>query len=354
MVFESWAQVSAEAIKGNPSLGVGRQTGSCFTMSLCKTPLHNSLESGGMEVAGVKIGARENPLLLWLAGLGASSRPTMLFALRRAVASIDPVGAARLVEWPWGSLRHSDVLRMRVGLEGACRPASGNLSLAAVKGVARAAWRLRLMDREELERIRDVKGFPHRGETSRGRFVPRAERTRLFAFGERRSTVDTRNRALLAVLLGGGLRRSEAASLTREHLGSDGMLRVRGKGGRVRRVPLSRSVAAAVADWLVLLPADYRFLFPPLTRGGKLIADRQLSGAAIADLLARRARKAGVAEIKPHDLRRTCASDCLENGADLLTTQQLLGHANPATTMRYDLRSEKGRRTAVETVFVPV
>ena len=278
----------------------------------------------------------------------------MLFALRRAVAAIDPAGASLLLKRPWGALRHSDVLRMRVGLEGICSPASANLSLAAVKGVAKAAWALRLLERDELERIRDVKGFPHRGETSRGRFIPRAERTRLFAFGEKRSALETRNRALLAVLLGGGLRRAEATALRREDLGADGVLRVCGKGGRVRRVPLSRSVAAAFEDWINLLPAEHQFFFPPLTRGGRFVADRRMTGAAIADLLARRARKAGVPPMRPHDLRRTCASDCLENGADVLTTQQLLGHSNPATTMKYDLRSEKGRRSAVETIFVPV
>jgi integrase len=116
---------------------------------------------------------------------------------------------------------------------------------------------------------------------------------------------------------------------------------------------LSRSVSAALAEWLVTLPADYQFLFPPLTRGGKFVSDRRMTGAAIADLLARRARNADITPIRPHDLRRSFASDLLESGVDLLTTQMLLGHSNPATTMRYDLRSERGRRHAVETVFVP-
>jgi integrase len=323
-------------------------------MSLCKTPTFHS-------VAGVLEPASHHPqpgpqiLTTWLLGLGRSSRPTMLVALRRAVRAADPASDARLLDVPWGRMSLASTLSVRVGLEGMGRPASRNLSLTAWKSVAAAAWQLGHLQLDELQRIRGVKGFRHHGETGRGRFLSPAERTRLFSGGEGESRVDLRDRALFALLLGGGLRRAEAAGLTRQAVDlSDGVITVDGKGGRVRRVPLSAPVKVALATWMEALPPQCMHLFPPLSRTGRALHNKPMTGAAVADLLARRSETTGIGQVRPHDLRRTCASDLLSNGVDLLTTQQLLGHASAATTLRYDLRPENARRVAVEAVFVPV
>ena len=177
---------------------------------------------------------------------------------------------------------------------------------------------------------------------------------RLFRFDAVHPTVATRDRALLSLMLGGGLRRAEAVLLTRADINqADGIITVLGKGGRVRRVPMSRAVASAVEAWLVLLPPEYRSVFPLISRSGRFLADRPISGGAVAELLRRRTAKAGISAVKPHDLRRTCASDCLEAGVDVLALQRLLGHASANTTLRYDMRGEKARRAAVEAVYVP-
>jgi site-specific recombinase XerD len=279
----------------------------------------------------------------------------MTVALKRAVRTVDPAAAERLLDVPWERISLEATLRVRVGLEGVGRPASRNLSLTAWKGVATAAWQLGHLQLDELQRIRAVKGVRHHGETGRGRFLSPADRTRLFSQGASDSPLHLRDRALFALLLGGGLRRAEAAALTRQALDlSDGVVRVEGKGGRVRRVPLSSPVKAAITAWLVALDPHVAHIFPPLSRTGRILRDRPMSGAAVADLLARRSSSAGIGQVRPHDLRRSCASDLLSNGVDVLTTQQLLGHASAATTLRYDLRPERARRVAVEAVFVPV
>jgi site-specific recombinase XerD len=73
-----------------------------------------------------------------------------------------------------------------------------------------------------------------------------------------------------------------------------------------------------------------------------------LTGEAIRQILSRRTRVAGLAAISPHDLRRTYAGDLLDAGADLPAVQQLMGHASPSTTSRYDRRGDKARRSAAE------
>ena len=328
-------------------------------MSMTKTAIQvafaASSELGGfLQVLDPNRDRPLHPVLVWLAGLGPTSRPSMLAALRRGLAAVDPGAALGPLGFDWSAFRHGDMLRIKVGLEGRGSPASRNLSLVALRGVAKAGWQLRMIQLDELERIRSVKNFRHFGETQKGRFVPRADRSRLFRFAGVHPVVAARDRALLSLLLGGGLRRAEAVALKRCDIDQiDAVVTVLGKGGRVRRVPLSRTVAGAVDAWMALLPLDYKSVFPLVSRSGRFLVDRSISGAAVAELLRRRAAVAGIAAVKPHDLRRTCASDCLEAGVDVLALQRLLGHASASTTLRYDMRGEQVRRAAVEAVYVP-
>jgi integrase/recombinase XerD len=328
-------------------------------MSMTKTAIQAAFrpsnETGALRKVLDPDSAALHPVMVWLAGLGPPSRPSMACALRRGLAALDPAAARDPLAFGWATFGHADMLRIKVGLEGRGSPASRNLSLVALRGVARAAWQLRLLPLDELERIRSVRNFRHVGETGKGRFVPRADRSRLFRFDRVHPVVAARDRALFSLLLGGGLRRAEAVSLRRSHLDlADAVVTVLGKGGRTRRVPLSRAVATAILDWLAVLPADFGFLFPLISRSGRFMADRHISGAAVAELLRRRTTGAGLTPVKPHDLRRTCVSDCLEAGVDVLALQRLLGHQSANTTLRYDMRGEKARRAAVEAVYVPV
>ena len=328
-------------------------------MSVTKTEIQEALEStpelgANPEVLTRQFESLNHPVLAWLATLGASSRASMLAALRRGIGAVDASGARRPLEYRWGSLTHLDVLRIRMALEGKGRPASRNLSLVAIRGVAKSAWRLGLLGLEELQRIKEVRNFRFHGETQVGRFVPRADRTRLFRLSSAHPTVAIRDRALFALLLGSGLRRSEAASARRSDLHlEESIITINGKGGRVRRVPMSETVRVALATWLQKVPTHCESIFPQISRSGRLLSVHPMSGAAVAELLRRRTRQEALAPIRPHDLRRTCVSDALEAGCDLLAIQQLLGHSSPQTTARYDRRGEKSRHAAVAAVFVP-
>jgi len=147
-----------------------------------------------------------------------------------------------------------------------------------------------------------------------------------------------RDRAIIAVLLGCGLRRSEVAALTMNHIQQrDGrwvILDLLGKHGRIRTVPMPTWVKVAIDAWTTPTGVTEGHLFRPLNRGGQ-VQGVALSEKCVWQLLRPYAAAAGVPGIAPHDLRRSCAKACRAAGGELEQIQLLLGHASVQTTERY-------------------
>jgi integrase/recombinase XerC len=145
-----------------------------------------------------------------------------------------------------------------------------------------------------------------------------------------------RDRALLELLYGSGLRVSEACGLDLGDVGLTGATaRVHGKGGKTRIVPLGRPCVAAVASWLEVRSEFARAARP--TQALLLSATgRRVNPRAVHRLVRRSGLLgAGRADLHPHALRHTCATHMLDGGADLRAIQEMLGHAKLATTQRY-------------------
>lgn len=149
-----------------------------------------------------------------------------------------------------------------------------------------------------------------------------------------------RDRAMLEVLYGSGLRVSELCGLDLDHVDwSASCVRVLGKGNKERIVPLGRHAKDAIEAYLdqrdALRSAKQRTATPQaalfLATGGRRIGVRW-----VQKLVHRYgALGAGRADLHPHALRHTCATHMLEGGADLRAIQEMLGHASLATTQRY-------------------
>ncbi len=147
-----------------------------------------------------------------------------------------------------------------------------------------------------------------------------------------------RDRAILEMLYGSGLRVSELVSLRPEQVDWDeGFVRITGKGDKTRYVPLGGEAARAVRYYreharallLAVGKPDPRVVFLS-RRGGKLTRER------IRQIIKARAAAAGLDEnVFPHILRHSFATHLLENGADLRVIQDMLGHADLATTQIY-------------------
>ena len=150
------------------------------------------------------------------------------------------------------------------------------------------------------------------------------------------SKVYWRDRAILEVLYGSGLRVSEAAELPiRSVFADEGLLLVFGKGGKERLVPTGGAALRALDRYL-------REVRPRLDRGkgrGIVFLNQRgtpLSRMSIWSLVKRSAEAAGIErKVSPHTLRHSFATHLLEGGADLAAVQELLGHADISTTQIY-------------------
>ncbi len=297
----------------------------------------------------------QNPTLAYLGSLSPNGRLAMRKRLR-AVARLIGRDEAEMLEW-WHRLTFQELEFIRgLLLERGKAPSTVNLTLAALKGVARYARDLGLLTAEEYDRIRRVKG-------ARGRRLPPG---RAAAKDEVRSLVAVcladpgpaglRDLAILAILATAGVRRAELAALAIDdyHPDPPRVLVRQGKGDKEREVPLNDGAAAAIERWLACRGQAPGKLFVRIDRWGNL--DKHCHGMttqAVYEIVEKRVAQAGLPPLSPHDFRRTFVGDLLDAGVDLSTVQQLAGHASPLTTARYDRRGEAAKRKAIALLEFP-
>lgn len=157
-----------------------------------------------------------------------------------------------------------------------------------------------------------------------------------------RDAAARRDRAILEVLYGTGLRISELVGLSLADLAlDDGLVRAFGKGSKERIVPIGRMAHRALADWL---SPDGRGRFEPKRWARRTDAEAvflnarggRLSRQGAWGIVRRYGARAGLeGRLTPHVLRHSCATHMLDHGADIRTVQELLGHASVSTTQVY-------------------
>jgi site-specific recombinase XerD len=286
-----------------------------------------------------------NPAAVYLARLTSTkSRRTQKGALE-AIARLVSGGQQGILEFGWAGLRYQHTAAIRSKLAGSYAPSTANRMISALRGVLEEAWQLGLINADEYHRAAKIKNI--KAETlPTGRALAKSEIDALVGTCKSTAPIDIRDAAILGVLRSGP-RRFEVAGLDLADWDlTEGSLKIVGKGRKERTIYLLDWAIAALQSWLVIRGAEPGSLFHPINKGGK-ITPKRLSDEAIRTILLKRAESAGVVDISPHDWRRTFASDLLDSGADIVTTQKLLGHADPKTTARYDRRGEATKKRAV-------
>ncbi|MCV9067373.1 site-specific integrase [Escherichia coli] len=282
-----------------------------------------------------------NPALLWLASLTPAGRRGMQSLLRRCAGILRP--GAKPDTYPWHTLDYTSVMRVRsVLLDEGYAVATVNMALSALKSVAGAAFSMGILDADRLTRIRSVRRVT--GSATRlGRALDRTEiRAMLAAAGKADAVRCQRNRAILLLLCGAGLRAAELVALDVGDIDvAMGIVIVRqGKGRKIREIHLSGKVCMQLRRWLKLRRYHAGPLFSRISRAGQPGRQR-LTTTGLTGLLAQLREAAKVDYFTPHDLRRTFITRLLEQGVDINVVRQLAGHADISTTTRYDCRGRQ-------------
>lgn len=174
-------------------------------------------------------------------------------------------------------------------------------------------------------------------------------------------TTNYRDYVLLAVMAGCGLREAEVVDIRIGDFQDVGrgeiLLRVRGKGDKVRNVSLSPELWQLVQRFVLLTRRTFNShldarkpLF--LSRVGK---DKTLTTRSVQNIVKKYVRAAGITKaISPHSIRHTVGTNMAVNEAPLLVIQQFLGHSDPKTTMRYIRRAEELAARAYQYNTLPI
>jgi site-specific recombinase XerD len=149
---------------------------------------------------------------------------------------------------------------------------------------------------------------------------------------------EARDHAMLAMLLGCGLRRGELLALMVESVQQREehwvIADLVGKGGHVRTVPIPSWVKSAVDAWTSAVGITEGCVFRAINKAGRVWGNR-MSPKVVWDVVRAAAARAGIEKLAPHDRRRTCARLCHTAGGELEQIQFLLGHVSVQTTERY-------------------
>ncbi|MSO57419.1 MAG: tyrosine recombinase XerC [Thermoleophilia bacterium] len=302
--------------------------------------LRRSRPSSAEPVRTVRERDTDPDLSAYLLLLAARRSPRTVDAYRRDLASLAAHAAT-----PPGEATHAQLESWVAAMRSAgLAPSTIARRIAAVRSyLAHLVLLGRRADNpaKELQSPRRPRHLP--------RVLSQSEAERLIEAATGSLPRQLRDRALVEILYGSGLRVSEALGLVRSAIDLEGRLvRVLGKGGKERIVPLGRPTAEAVRRYLAMgRPHLDRRHRPDLflnARGGTLTR----AGAFL--ILRRLSERAGLdpTRVHPHLLRHSFATHLLEGGADLRSVQELLGHADLSTTERYTHVSDTRRR---ETYF---
>jgi len=228
-----------------------------------------------------------------------------------------------------------------------------NLRLAAIRKLSREAEELKIWPETVAAAFSSVKNIPQRGKRT-GNWLSLEQTQQLINTPDISTPIGLRNRAILATLVGCGLRRHEVVRLTLSQLQlRDGRWVIAdlvGKRNKTRTVTVPAWVKQSIDAYLEATHINSGHLFQALTKSGS-IQRQQISSGTVRDVVKNSARKCGFS-ISPHDLRRTYAKLAFKNGAKIDQIQLNLGHESLATTQVYlgtelDLKNGPGDFLAI-------
>jgi site-specific recombinase XerD len=216
-------------------------------------------------------------------------------------------------------------------------PGTINVPMAAVRRLAYEAADSGLLSPEFAAGIHRVKGVRKLGSRL-GNWLTAGEAAALWQVPDGQTLTGKRNRAILAILLGCGLRRRELAELTLQSLQRReerwAIVDLIGKGRHIRTVPVPNWVKETLDAWLTAAGIEGGPLFRCVCGAGKAWG-HGISQKTVWHVVKKTAASMNIPRLAPHDLRRSCARLCHDSGGELEQIQFPLGQVSVQTTERY-------------------
>ncbi|MGL4928570.1 MAG: tyrosine-type recombinase/integrase [Plesiomonas sp.] len=294
-----------------------------------------------------------NPVYMYIYSLDSDRSRTTIRSLLRGVTAFfsqKTVTDHDVMQFPWQALRRAHLLRLKDYMkQQALSPAYINLTLTVIRGVLKECWQLQLISHADYANVVNVKGV--RGSRQvKPRLIANDELNELLTVCRHDTSIKgIRDAAIIGLMRGCGLRRSEVVGLTLNNIDfSENSLTLIGKGNKQRKLFLIPKVRELIDEWLDYREKEPGYLFKRILKNDEIgKGNTPLSHQAIYFILQQRSAEAGIYAIKPHAMRRKFCTDLLEKGVDLSTVQELMGHSSIETTKAYDLRGEQRMKDAV-------
>lgn len=285
------------------------------------------------------------------------SRRTMLGALDR-IAKTFSEGERSGRNFEWDLLIDEDFAsEVWQSVKLLYEPATARRDASALKEMLKCCRKVGLIDSEQYASAVSFTSKVEGSSLKPGRTLTESEVSQLMTFQKKgiHPNLQARDDALLLVLASTGARRNEVSFMDLAHvdLSANKIRLVVTKNGHQRDSWLHQSTIEALGHWIVVRGTEPGPLFVALSRTCRPLPDRRLSTHQIWKVLGRRALESGVGHLTPHDMRRYLVSALLDQGVDLALVARIVGHANPATTAKYDRRPDERCRDAVANLKLP-
>lgn len=290
-----------------------------------------------------------NPAMVFCARISKNSR-------RVAIADLGQIASyfGENHEWntfPWHKLKYEHTQFIRTMLSQKYPAVTVNRHLSMLRSVLKEARKLRLMTFEECGNACDVvnmKADP--GKEAKGRALEPEEVSKLVGACDLNTLSGARDGCLLALLFGGGLRRSEASSAALNSLRDGTGVSIKGKGGKTRYVPLPKDAVLLLKNWLHLRGDKEGPILMPFDMNGNPKYGEPLCESGVYSVLMDIANRAGVENVTPHDARRTRITQMLSAGQSIAIVAKIAGHSEVTTTAKYDRSTHDAMREAANKV----
>lgn len=294
-----------------------------------------------------------NPAIAYLMSLESEGSRVGMKSVLNQVAKM--LGYEKCENAPWHELRRNHVQAIMYQLaQRDLAPSTRNRYLSAIKGVARESWLAGGMTGDSFQRIQAIKGPRGTRIKNKGRLINPQEINQLLkpSNASTDQIMSTRNRAVIAVMLTCGLRKSELCGLKPKDLNlKERYFTVIGKGDKEAKVFIQPATIQHIIDWLNIKNTNTKYLFTPISRGGRPL-DKRISNTGITHILRAAAESAGVSPFAPHDTRRTFATRLFAAGVDPLKVRDAMRHNSLETTQIYNIQDEELLRESIESVNI--